>query len=41
MKAIEVTDNLQDYMYTLAIRKLYPHLKDIKMELLVLETRHG
>ena len=24
----EVTDNLQDYMYTLAIRKLYPELKD-------------
>lgn len=33
----EVTDNLQDYMYTLAIRKLYPHLKDIKMEFLFLK----
>ena len=33
----EVTDNLQDYMYTLAINKLYPHLKDIKMEFLFLK----
>lgn len=33
----EVSDNLQDYMYTLAIRKLYPHLKDIKMEFLFLK----
>jgi hypothetical protein len=33
----EVTDNLQDYMYTLAIRKLYPHLSDIKMEFLFLK----
>jgi len=33
----EITDNLQDYMYTLAIRKLYPHLKDIKMEFLFLK----
>lgn len=33
----EVTDNLQDYMYTLAIRKLYPELKDVKMEFLFLK----
>jgi hypothetical protein len=33
----EVSDNLQDYMYTLAIQKLYPHLKDIKMEFLFLK----
>jgi hypothetical protein len=33
----EVSDNLQDYMYTLAIRKLYPHLKDVKMEFLFLK----
>ncbi len=33
----EVSDNLQDYIYTLAIRKLYPELKDIKMEFLFLK----
>ena len=33
----EVSDNLQDYMYTLAIRKLYPYLKDVKMEFLFLK----
>jgi hypothetical protein len=33
----EVSDNLQDYMYTLAIRKLYPHLENIKMEFLFLK----
>ena len=33
----EVTDNLQDNMYTLAIKKLYPQLKDIKMEFLFLK----
>lgn len=33
----EVTDNLQDYIYTLAINKLYPELKDIKMEFIFLK----
>jgi hypothetical protein len=33
----EVTDNLQDYIYTLAIRKLYPDIKDITMEFLFLK----
>jgi len=33
----EVTDNLQDNMYTLAIKKLYPELKNIKMEFLFLK----
>ena len=33
----EVSDNLQDYMYTLAIRKLYPHLENIKMEFIFLK----
>ena len=33
----EVSDNLQDYMYTLAINKLYPQFKDIKMEFLFLK----
>lgn len=33
----EVSDNLQDYIYTLAIRKLYPHLSEIKMEFLFLK----
>jgi len=33
----EITDNLQDYIYTLAIRKLYPDIKDITMEFLFLK----
>lgn len=33
----EVTDNLQDNMYTLAIKKLYPELQNIKMEFLFLK----
>lgn len=33
----EISDNLQDYIYTLAIRKLYPELKNIKMEFLFLK----
>jgi len=33
----EVTDNLQDNMYTLAIKKLYPQLQNIKMEFLFLK----
>jgi hypothetical protein len=33
----EISDNLQDYMYTLAIRKLYPHIKNIKMEFIFLK----
>lgn len=33
----EVSDNLQDHIYTLAIRKLYPEVKDIKMEFLFLK----
>lgn len=33
----EVTDNLQDNIYTLAIKKLYPEYSDIQMEFLFLK----
>lgn len=33
----EVSDNLQDYIYTLAIRKLFPQYKNVKMEFLFLK----
>jgi len=33
----EISDNLQDYIYTLAIKKLYPEFKDVKMEFLFLK----
>jgi hypothetical protein len=33
----EISDNLQDYIYTLAVTKLYPHLKDVKMEFVFLK----
>jgi hypothetical protein len=33
----EISDNLQDYIYTLAIRKLFPQYKDVKMEFLFLK----
>lgn len=33
----EISDNLQDYIYTLAINKLYPQYKDVKMEFLFLK----
>lgn len=33
----EVTDNLQDYIYTLAIKKMYPQYNDIKMEFVFLK----
>lgn len=33
----EVTDNLQDYIYTLAIQRLYPQLKNVKMEFVFLK----
>lgn len=33
----EVTDNLQDNMYTLAVTKLFPELKDIEMEFVFLK----
>ena len=34
----EVTDNLQDYIYTLAVKKLYPKYKDVKMEFVFLKA---
>ena len=34
----EVTDNLQDYIYTLAVKKLYPEFKNIKMEFVFLKA---
>ena len=34
----EVSDNLQDYIYTLAVKKLYPKLKNIKMEFVFLKA---
>ena len=34
----EVTDNLQDYIYTLAVKKLYPDFKNIKMEFVFLKA---
>jgi len=34
----EVSDNLQDYIYTLAVRKLYPEFKNIKMEFVFLKA---
>lgn len=34
----EVTDNLQDYIYTLAVKKLYPKYKNIKMEFVFLKA---
>jgi len=34
----EVTDNLQDYIYTLAVNKLYPEFKNIKMEFVFLKA---
>ena len=33
----EVSDNLQDYIYTLAVKKLYPQYKDITMEFVFLK----
>lgn len=33
----EVTDNLQDNIYTLAVKKLYPQYKNIRMEFLFLK----
>jgi hypothetical protein len=33
----EITDNLQDNMYTLAVKRLYPELQNIKMEFLFLK----
>jgi len=33
-----VTDNLQDYIYTLAVKKLYPKYKDVKMEFVFLKA---
>jgi hypothetical protein len=35
-KGEEISDNLQDYMYTLAVRKLYPEYKNVKMEFVFL-----
>ncbi len=34
----EVTDNLQDYIYTLAVTKLYPKFKNVKMEFVFLKA---
>jgi len=34
----EVTDNLQDYIYTLAVKKLYPEYKNINMEFVFLKA---
>jgi hypothetical protein len=28
----EASENIQDYLYTLAVKKLFPHVKEIKME---------
>jgi hypothetical protein len=28
----EASENIQDYLYTLAVKKLFPHIKEIKME---------
>ena len=33
----EISDNLQDYIYTLAVKKMYPNLKNIKMEFVFLK----
>lgn len=33
----EISDNLQDYIYTLAVKKLYPHLENVKMEFVFLK----
>ena len=37
----EVTDNLQDYIYTLAVRKLYPEFKNVKMEFVFLKAMNS
>lgn len=37
----EVTDNLQDYIYTLAVRKLYPEFNKVKMEFVFLKAMNS